>query len=202
MPTWRTFRAPDVPPDPEALGAVPGDVLTVRSPTLYGRLIRWKFRRYACWTNHDGILTVDAAGNWYVAEALLSAGVTATPWDQYRLACLDGGYSFCVLRPEDPGYVCWRAAMVAHRKTQEGIKYDWKAVLGFALDLPLGSETEWYCTEFARACVYAGGADPWHKTRPTPLTTQKRVLQKRLNIVAEVLAHGAPAFPTAWKGGT
>jgi hypothetical protein len=181
---------------PTNYGARPGDIVHVRSKTLYGRLIRRCL--VGAWGNHDGTLIYlevsryGLAPGWYVAEALVS-GFCLTPWADYLEEC-EAGARLAFLRPVGMAgdialEVQYWALEMAGRKTPYnfgGILRVWWQIVTRANMGEGRQEWDWYCTQAVRQqhdWASRGRWDIWGKEMPTPLTTEKRILAGKLAIV-------------------
>lgn len=171
---------------PTEYGAGPGDIVHVRTQTVFG----WGIR-LACpgsWGNHDGILVFDASRGWGVAEALLNMGFIVTPWEVYAL----GEESLVFMRPIGISDID-RIHVVdeAYKLEELHPKYDRLAIVSIALSIILkktinkNREWKWYCTEAVKACYGKVGWDIWQKVLPTPYTTEKRQKSGKLEIRGE-----------------
>jgi hypothetical protein len=167
---------------PTVFGARPGDILHLRSTTIYGRMIR---RCLKSWGNHDAVLVW--RDGWYVAEALTS-GFALTPWSAYWCE-IESGARLAFLRPPDMGGVeALSVQGFALEMARQAPRYDYLAIMGILWSIAgraneAGREWDWYCTEAVRDHYSKAGWDVWRKARPTPLTTEKRILSGRLAIV-------------------
>lgn len=176
-------------------GVRPGDVIHVRSDSLYGRGIRKALP--GSWGNHDGIVVWK--DGWGVAEALLRPGFVVTPWEEYRDRINAGNTSVAFFRPlvanTEPREVdSLNVMMHALDMARENPRYDALAICtifaNIVLKTTLQTEREWawYCTEavarFHRLVNVAW--DVWGKRLPTTYTTEKRHRQGRLKFIGTV----------------
>ena len=176
---------------PRHLGARLGDTLTVRRSGVYG----WSIRRcLGSWANHDGTICQQSTGRCGVAEAL-SPRFVFTPWDDYLDEIKDGKTSVAILRPT--GITSEQSADVAINAIQmcdDAPKYDWTAITRIWFNIILRTnrirqhEWEWYCTEAVQNhhARVSPELDVWGKKLPTPMTTQKRFLEGKLELIAEL----------------
>lgn len=180
-----------------------GMILHCRTNTIYGRSIR---ALLDSWGNHDAILGyID--GQWQAGNSQPGGSRWVPLMDlESRL-----GREIRYLLPAAWTPQHGHTAVAQWSDRVEGAPYDYLAIariwIKYALvhlwDRAVGWEWAWYCTEGVAMAYREAGLDVYHKTNPTPKTTEKRLASGELIDLTPDVCGGVrhrfarPVYPSA-----
>ena len=177
----------------------PGLILNMSTRTVMGGLIRRALRfgwdgRLSDIPNHDAIV-VRHYGKTYIGESKPPfAGLT--PIEDYERMVESGEvYNLRIMavagahEEQELLASAWWLSNV-NRKPYDWMAFPrllWKATMADWCPRAAGWEWAWDCTEGVRDAYKIGaGVDPWGKNNPTPLTTFKRALERKLIVLRHI----------------
>lgn len=175
----------------------PGMVVRLRSDSRFGKLILKMLK--ICWSTHDAGVIIMPSGKIYIGDSQ-PLFAKMTPIEVYDEKVASGKWQVKFLLPK--GYTPEKGVRASEYWVRHinGSLYDFAAFPRLGLKCLFGdiwkkaAGWEWakWCTEgWAISWLKGGELNPWRKSNPTPLTTQKREEEGEFeNVSHKVIKHG------------